>query len=70
MSDYPFKILVNAKTHMVVESQTGRCLGSVGSNAQRSWVFPFYTPSGHTVIQEYAFDHPFHNGFYTLDKAP
>ena len=64
MSDYPFKILVNAKTHMVVESQTGRCLGGVGSNAQRSWVFPFYTPSGHTVIQEYAFDHPFHNGFY------
>ena len=30
MSDYPFKILVNAKTHMVVESQTGRCLGGVG----------------------------------------
>ncbi len=64
MSDYPFEVCVNAKTHMVVESQTGRYLGGVGSNGQRSWVFPFYTPAGHTVIQEYAFDHPFHNGFY------
>ena len=60
----PFEIHLNARTYMVIESASGRCLGGFGSNTQRSWVFPFYTPSGHTVIQEYAFDHPFHNGFF------
>jgi len=64
MENSPFEIRLNARTHMVVESSTGRCLGGVGSNAQRSWVFPLYTPGGQTVIQEYAFDHPFHNGFF------
>ena len=64
MANSPFEIRLNARTRMVVESSTGRCLGGVGSNAQRSWVFPLYTPGGQTVIQEYAFDHPFHNGFF------
>jgi hypothetical protein len=27
-------------------------------------VFPLYTPSGLTVIQEFPHDHPFHNGFF------
>ncbi len=49
---------------MAVERESGRCLGGVGSNFYRPWVFPLYTPGGFTVIQEFAFDHPFHNGFF------
>ncbi len=59
-----FEVKVNAKTHLVVENETGRCLGGIGSNFYRPFVFPFYTPAGHTVIQEFAFDHPFHNGIF------
>lgn len=59
-----FEVKVNAKTHLVVESKTGRCLGGVGANFYRPFVFPFYTPAGHTVVQEFAFDHPFHNGVF------
>ena len=32
-------------------------------NAQ-PWVYPLYTPAGHQVLQEFAFDHPFHNGCF------
>ncbi len=59
-----FEVKVNAKTHLVVQSETGRCLGGVGANFYRPFVFPFYTPAGHTVVQEFAFDHPFHNGIF------
>ncbi len=59
-----FEVKVNAKTHLVIESNTGRCLGGVGANFYRPFVFPLYTPAGHTVIQEFAFDHPFHNGVF------
>ncbi len=59
-----FEVKVNAKTHLVVESNTGRCLGGVGANFYRPFVFPLYTPAGHTVVQEFAFDHPFHNGVF------
>lgn len=59
-----FEVKVNAKTHLVVESDTGRCLGGIGANFYRPFVFPFYTPAGHTVVQEFAFDHPFHNGVF------
>ena len=59
-----FEVRVNAKTHLVVEPDTGRCLGGVGANFYRPFVFPFYTPAGHTVVQEFAFDHPFHNGIF------
>ena len=59
-----FEVKVNAKTHLVVDSNTGRCLGGVGANFYRPFVFPFYTPAGHTVVQEFAFDHPFHNGIF------
>ena len=59
-----FEVKVNAKTHLVVESNTRRCLGGVGANFYRPFVFPFYTPAGHTVVQEFAFDHPFHNGIF------
>ena len=59
-----FEVKVNAKTHLVVQNGTGRCLGGVGANFYRPFVFPLYTPAGHTVVQEFAFDHPFHNGVF------
>ena len=67
MSNY--EVIVNARTHLVVDTNTGRCLGGVGANFYRPFVFPFYTPAGHTVIQEFAFDHPFHNGIF-VGQAP
>ncbi|MBO9597432.1 MAG: PmoA family protein [Cohnella sp.] len=59
-----WKCVENAQTTMVVERETGRTLGGFGSNFYRSWVFPLYTPDGYTVLQEFAYDHPFHNGFF------
>ena len=50
--------------YIVTDPTTGRCLGGVGANYYRPWVFPLYTPGGATVIQEFPFDHPFHNGFW------
>lgn len=67
MSNY--EVIVNARTHLVVDTNTSRCLGGVGANFYRPYVFPFYTPAGHTVIQEFAFDHPFHNGIF-VGQAP
>lgn len=49
---------------VVQNGETGRWLGGVGANYYRSWVFPLYTPRGLTVIQEFPFDHPFHNGLW------
>lgn len=60
----PFKTIVNERTHMAVESESGRCLGAVGTNFYRNWVFPLYTPSGLTVVREFPYDHPFHNGCF------
>ena len=67
MSNYD--VIINARTHLVVETKAGRCLGGIGTNFYRPFVFPFYTPAGHTVIQEFAFDHPFHNGIF-VGQAP
>ena len=64
-----YEVVINARTHLVVETDTGRCLGGIGANFYRPFVFPFYTPAGHTVIQEFAFDHPFHNGIF-VGQAP
>ena len=50
--------------YLVSDPISGRCLGGVGANYYRAWVFPLYTPNGLTVIQEFPFDHPFHNGFW------
>jgi hypothetical protein len=49
---------------MVQNSQTGRWLGGLGANYYRPWVYPLYTPRGLTVLQEFPFDHPFHNGLW------
>lgn len=64
-----YEMIINAKTHLVVGTDTGRCLGGVGANFYRPFVYPFYTPAGHIVIQEFAFDHPFHNGIF-VGQAP
>ena len=50
--------------HLVVERATGRILGGAGRNPHRAWAFPLNTPRGLNVIQEYSFDHPFHNGVF------
>jgi len=49
---------------MVQNEKTGRWLVGFGANYYRSWVYPLYTPKGLTVIQEFPFDHPFHNGLW------
>jgi hypothetical protein len=49
---------------MVLDCATGRALGGIGWNFYRIWAFPFYTPRGITVLQEFPCDHPFHNGFF------
>ena len=54
----------NPTTHLVRDRDSGRWLGGVGASFYRPWVFPLYTPSGLTVIQEFAYDHPFHNGVF------
>ena len=59
-----YKVTVNERTHMVVECATGRWLGACGANFYRPWVFPLYTPRGSTVVREFPFDHPFHNGVF------
>ena len=48
--------------NMVMKS--GRILGGVGHNANRAWCYPLNTPRGLNVLQEYAFDHGFHNGVF------
>ena len=50
--------------HLVVESSSGRLLAGVGSNDHRAWCYPLNTPRGVGVVQEYAFDHAFHNGVF------
>ena len=42
----------------------GRCVAGIGWNAYRPWLYPLYTPAGRNVLQEFPFDHPFHNGCF------
>ena len=67
MSD-AFEVVVNQRTYLVAEARTGRCLGGVGGNYYRSFVFPLYTPAGLTVLREFPFDHPFHNGLFVAQS--
>ena len=64
MADARYEVKVNERTNMVAEAGTGRCLGAAGANFYDAWVFPLYTPAGRTVVREFPFDHPFHNGFF------
>jgi len=57
-----YQIQTNAKSHFVRAGN--RILGAYGSSFWRSWVYPLYTPSGYTVVENSPFDHPFHNGIW------
>lgn len=54
----------NPSAYLIKDTRTGQFLGGFGSNFYRSWVFPLLTPSGQCVIQEFPYDHPFHNGLF------
>lgn len=54
----------NPTAFVVRDRRNGCWIGGVGANFYRPWVFPLYTPRGLTVIQEFAYDHPFHNGVF------
>ena len=64
MSTSRYDVLVNAQSQLVRDTATGGFLGAFGSNFWRSFVYPFYTPSGRTVVENAPFDHPFHNGLF------
>lgn len=59
-----FGIVENKQSHLVIEQDTGRCLGGVAINHYRPYVYPLYSPSGITVLQEAPPDHPFHSGLF------
>jgi hypothetical protein len=64
----PYKV-VNAQpwylgANQVCDAVTGALLAGVGHNQHRAWAFPLHTPHGLNVLQEYAFDHAFHNGLF------
>jgi len=59
-----YQVRLNERTRAVFHAPTGRWLGAVGANYYRLWVFPLYTPAGRTVVREFPFDHPFHNGCF------
>ena len=64
MSAARYEILVNELSHMVRDTADGHFLGAFGASFWRAWVYPFYTPSGRTVVENAPFDHPFHNGIF------
>lgn len=64
MSEHRFAAVENKQNHLVVELATQRWLGGFAVSHYRPWVFPLYTPSGITVLQESPPDHPFHSGFF------
>jgi hypothetical protein len=57
-----YQVHTNVSSHFVRAGN--RVLGAYGTNFWRSWVYPFYTPSGQTVVENFPFDHPFHNGIF------
>lgn len=50
--------------YLVIHHESRRLLAGVGHNPHRAWTFPLNTPRGLNVLQEFAFDHPFHNGVF------
>jgi len=57
-----YQVHTNVASHFV--GTDNRLLGAYGTNFWRSWIYPFYTPSGRTVVENFPFDHPFHNGIF------
>ena len=50
---------------MAYDESASRCIAGFGWNWCRPWIYPLYTPAGRQVLQEFPFDHPFHNGCFT-----
>lgn len=50
--------------YLVIHQSSRRLLAGVGHNPYRAWTFPLNTPRGLNVLQEFSFDHPFHNGIF------
>ena len=59
---FHYQVHTNVQSHFVKTGE--RILGAYGTSFWRSWVYPFYTPTGHTVVENSPFDHPFHNGIF------
>jgi len=59
-----FEIRAGAQARLAFERERGRCLGGIGWNWYRPWLYPLYTPGGEAVLQEFPFDHPFHNACF------
>ena len=59
-----YEVVINEASHLVRHTADGRVLGAYGTSFWRSWVYPLYTPSGRTVVENSPFDHPFHNGIF------
>lgn len=55
---------VNLPQGVMAVSPLGNPVAGIGHNYFRPWLYPLYTPSGRQVLQEYPFDHPFHNGLF------
>lgn len=49
---------------LAFDEARGVPVAGIGHHFFRPWLFPLYTPSGQQVLQEFAFDHPFHNGCF------
>jgi hypothetical protein len=49
---------------LVRNAATGRLLAGVGYNQHRALAFLLCTPRGLNLLQEYAYDHSFHNGMF------
>lgn len=58
------EVAANEATSLVVNAQTGLAVGGIGYSSYRPWVFPFYAPSGRTVVQAFPHAHPWHNGIF------
>jgi hypothetical protein len=46
----------------------GRCVAGIGAHWYRPWLYPLYTPAGRQVLQEFPFDHPFHNACFVAQN--
>ncbi len=55
---------VKLQQGVMVLSPLGNPVAGIGHNFFRPWLYPLYSPSGRQVLQEYPFDHPFHNGLF------
>src|SRR5688500_12278347 len=56
-------------SNIVRNDETRRTLGSLAISGSRPYVWPLYTPSGISVLDNAPADHPFHNGVFVA-QAP